>query len=413
MNIFILFLVTLVMAGYYMFSAPSTRVEHHETEYAVTRADMRSIAECTASVHVGEMNETPFDDVCVTQNKIQTSRICLNARGAVTKCEIVRGKKTDASYIVTAAAPIEPSDYNAMLEIMEEYYPDAPTFGIYNNGAIMSGATGTPVEIAKNLVGEMKLEPGQLIYVTQYEMPDVEIPFATPDAGDITCPGGTIKTYRFGRWQCIGINTKTTCAGDTIWDSDTSQCVPDDTRRPLCAERQTAVMVDDVWECIDPFSDKTCPTGMTARLNYTTLEWECVTEPVIGPDEKKCESTRYSAVYGPLGATLRIPTTSCTDCEEPITDTNTCITYCIPAAAKVNDPKCYPGGATSCRGSNRAFYFGFPTHAYAARVPDVAGRNIPLDDTHSQNRRFNCLDCGDRGIDTKRSFPPYIAVCNE
>jgi hypothetical protein len=37
---------------------------------------------------------------------------------------------------------------------------------------------------------------------------------------------------------------------------------------------------------------------------------------------------------------------------------------------------------------------------------------VPLDATHSQNRRFNCMDCGAAGINESKSFPPYIVVCN-
>lgn len=413
MNIFILFLVTLLMTGYYFLSSPSVRVMPHETDYAIMHADMRGIAECTASAHAAALNNLSFDDICVTQNGIESRQICLNNRMAVTKCEIVRNKKPEYSYVITATAPLDSGDFNTMLEIMEQNYPDAATFGIYTDGVIMSGASTTARSVPEKLAKEMNLADGQLVYMTQYEMPDPESEFAAPDAGDIDCPVGTVKTYRFGRWQCIGINTKTTCVGDMIWDSELSECVPDESRRPLCGERQTAVIVDDVWECVDPFADKTCPNGMVARLDYTTLEWECITEPTLSAPESKCSGSRYAAVYGPLGATLRIPTTSCTDCEDSVTDPETCQTYCVPNPKKIDDSRCYPGGRNSCRGASMGFYFGFPTRAYAARVSAVDGHLVPLDATHSQNRRFNCLDCGARGIDEARSLPPYIIICNE
>ena len=69
---------------------------------------------------------------------------------------------------------------------------------------------------------------------------------------------------------------KTSCGGDMVWDYGTMECVPDESRKPLCAGSQTAVMVDEIWECISPFADKHCPGTMIARLNYDTLEWECV-----------------------------------------------------------------------------------------------------------------------------------------
>ncbi len=122
----------------------------------------------------------------------------------------------------------------------------------------------------------MELTDGQLVYMTQYEVPDSETEFTATNAPDIICPVGTAKTYRFGRWQCVGYNTKIDCGGDMIWDSELLECVPDESRKPLCASTQTAVIVDEVWECVNPFPEKKCPGNMIARLNYETLEWECV-----------------------------------------------------------------------------------------------------------------------------------------
>jgi hypothetical protein len=79
---------------------------------------------------------------------------------------------------------------------------------------------------------------------------------------------------------------------------------------------------------------------------------------------------------------------------------------------KLADPKCYPA-TKGCSGSSRAFYFGFPSSSYAENVSEVSERQIPFDNAHSKNRKFNCLDCGERLIDKDNSFPPYIAVCEK
>ena len=205
--------------------------------------------------------------------------------------------------------------------------------------------------------------------------------------------------------------TKTDCGGDMIWDSDLYECVPDETRKPLCADAQTAVMVDSVWECVDPFPDKNCPDKMIARLNYNTLEWECVTDPSATINSKKCTHITSGAVYGALGATLRVPQTSCTDCERMVVDTETCVSSCVPDPARLTDPLCYPGQADECSGPSRAFYFGFPSPAYIETVETMVNVAVPLDKSHAQNRRFNCLDCGAGEIDMSRSAPPYVAVC--
>lgn len=413
MNIFIMILVVLFMAGYYMMDSPSQRVQQQETEYAVNRSDLRAVAECATAVHNAQIRGGEFNDICVEQYEIQSEFVCLNANLTVTKCNIVRNKKPAYSFIVTATGILPEEAYNATMEILEEYYSDAGTFGIFEDKVIVSGGTSSKRVVPKGIISAMDLTDGQLVYMTQYEIPDTETEFAAPVSSDIICPAGTVKTYRFGRWQCVGYNTKTSCGGDMIWDSDLLDCVPDESRKPLCAAQQTAVMVDDVWECVNPFPEKVCPDQMVARLNYTTLEWECVSDPTTTPDVKKCANVTHGAIYGAIGATLRVPPVSCTDCERMVTDENTCATACIPDPAKVNDPACYPGGASQCRGANRALYFGFPSRTYVSHVDAVQNRAVPLDKMHSQNRKFNCLDCGERGIDESRSFPPYIAICNQ
>lgn len=413
MNIFLMVLVVMFMGIYYIMGGPSQRVTEQETQYAVTQSDMRSIAECAAAVHNAKINGTEFIDICTEQNGIVSKFVCLNNKRAITDCKVVRNRKPEYSYIITATAPLPQAEYNHMLEILEANYSDAGTFGLLMENAIISGGTSSKRIVPQAIIKDMELQDGQLIYLTQYEIPDVGTDFANPMATDIICPAGTIKTYRFGRWQCIGYNLKTDCGGDMIWDSDLLECVPDESRKPLCAQQQTAVMIDDVWECINPFPEKSCPEKMIARLNYTTLEWECIADPAATQDTKKCANVTSGVVYGAVGATLRVSNISCTSCERMITDTETCTSYCVPDPAKVSDPSCYEDAARSCTGNSRAIYFGFPNYTYAAQVPEVESRQIPMDRDHSQNRRFNCLECGARGIDESKSFPPYIAVCNQ
>jgi len=411
MNIFIMILVAVFMAGFYMFTAPSGRIVEQESQYAINRADLRSVAECASAMHNATIRGTTFSDVCIEKNKIESRFVCLNTNMTVAKCEVVRQKKPAYSFIVTAAAPIEPEKYNDMMEILEQHFADAGTFGIFQDNVIIAGGTSTKRNVPAGIVSEMKLQNGQLVYMTQYEIPDDDTEFTEAETTDIDCPTGTVKTYRFGRWQCIGYNMKTNCTGDTIWDSDLMECVADETRRPLCAQRQTAVLVDNVWECVNPFPEKNCPDGMIARLNYNNLEWECVADPNKTDSVKKCAHLTGGAIYGKPGATLRVPQTSCTDCEQMLVDEETCDAICVPNPAMIKDPKCYPGRASECSGPSRAFYFGFPTRAYAEKVSALNGAAVPIDAAHSQNRKFNCMDCGVGTIDNEKSVPPYIAIC--
>lgn len=389
--------------------APSQRIVNTELDNAIVQTDLRSVAECTSGAQTAAIRGYEFDDICVEQYGIETKLICLNDKLAITKCQIVRNKKPEFSFIVTSTDVIPADKYNAILEILETYYPNSGTFGIFMDDAVLAGGSTGKRNVQKNIIKDAKLETGQLVYITQYEIPDAQTEFITTSGRNIVCPTGTVQTYRFGRWQCISANEKSSCSGDRIWDSDSQECVADQSRKPLCAARQTAVMVDDLWECIDPFVERTCPTNMIARLNYTTLEWECVEDPSKTQNVKKCIPAS-GAIYGTVGSTLRIPVNNCTDCEEMITDTETCVTYCVPSLTRLNDPKCYPNPG-ACTGPSRGFYFGFPDNTYAARVSAIAGYKVPYDATHSTNRKFNCLDCGAGRIDKDLSAPPYIAVC--
>ena len=411
MNIFIMLLVALFMGTYYLISSPSLRIREQEIDYAVTRADLRSVAECTLAAHNATINNQTFDDVCVTQNGIKSHVVCMSAKNTITPCNADKAKKATYTYILTTTQPIQDDKYNDMMEILEQYYADAGTFGVFIDDQIVSGS-GTKRNIPKAVAKEYSVSDGQLVYLTQYSIPDVEVNYETTDSEGIVCPAGTAKAYRFGRWQCINVNPKTNCAGDMIWDSTAGECVPDESRKPLCAAQQTAVIVDDVWECLNPFADKTCPGGLIARLNYNTLEWECVADPSATQVTKKCDHISAGIVYGRQEASVRISTSSCTDCEALYVDQETCRSICMPDKSKLNDTRCYPANTRTCDGPTMGFYFGFPDAAYIANVPMVKGTHVPLDTSHSKNRMFNCMDCGSRGIDESRSLPPYVIVCN-
>lgn len=411
MNIFIMILVVLFMAGYYVMDSPSQKIREHETEYAIKKSDMRSMAQCVAAVHNAQIKGTEFTDGCVQQHNINSQYICLDKRLQITSCEIVRNKKPDFSYIITATAPIDEKQYNNMMEILETEFSDAGTLGIFSENFIISGGTSTKRIVPKPIIEEMQLESGQLIYFTQYETPDTLTEYPINITEDIICPTGTVKVYRFGRWQCTGYNTKTNCGGDMVWDSDLLECVPDESRKPLCSNNQTAVMVDSVWECVSPFPEKSCPDKMVLQLNYNTLEWECIGDPNNITTVKKCEHIKYNNAYGVAGTTLRAPQTSCTDCEKMIIDSDTCVAKCVPDETKIADAKCYKGNASECTGPTRAFFFGFPNREYVNQS-GIDGINVPLGAGYSQNRRFNCKDCGETGINQELSSPPYVVVCN-
>ena len=66
------------MAGYYIISSPSQRIIEHETEYAIKKADLRSIAECVVSAQNAAMYGDEFNDICVEKYEITSQYICMN-----------------------------------------------------------------------------------------------------------------------------------------------------------------------------------------------------------------------------------------------------------------------------------------------------------------------------------------------
>jgi hypothetical protein len=413
MNIFLIMLMSVFMAGYYMFFAPNTKIAEQETDRAIAVSDLRSVAQCALAVHNAQINNNIFEDVCVEQNQITSDFVCLDSRQAITDCGAEGFKRPTASFIITTTGAIHTSDYNGMMEILEKGFSNNGSFGIYQDGVIIAAGTVSKRNVPESIQNKFNLQNGQLVYMTHYDRPDEARTFTNPEADNVVCPPGTTKTYRFGRWQCMEYNLKTSCGGDMMWDSNLMECVPDETRKPLCAGQQTAVIVDEVWECVNPFGERTCPNGMVARLNYEALEWECVEDPNNARVPSKCKLSAAKTIRGRGGATLRVTTNLCTDCEKLVVDEENCTAVCIPDPIKLYNSSCYPGRPQECSGMHRAFYFGFPNESYVGHVAELAPANVPFDSMHSQNRRFNCLDCGDRQVDTSASVYPFVAVCKD
>ena len=400
------------MAGYYVMSSPSQRIVEQETEYSIKKADLRSIAECVVSSQNAAMYAEDFIDDCVDRFEIVSQYVCMNKSYNIISCDTETGKSPTYNFIITTSTALPPEKYNNMMEILEKYYPDAGTLGIFLDSQLMSAGAIARRDIPQKIINAAKLENGQLVYMMQYKIPEETIDYPVIEGSAIECPSGTMKTYRFGRWQCIEYNYKISCTGDTIWDDSVMDCVEDESRKPLCSNNQTAVLIDNIWECVDPFADKSCPKGMIARLNYNALEWECVEDPNATKTVKKCDNLAVNSYSrGGIGATLRVRSVSCTDCETPVVDEETCETYCVPDSAKLTDSKCYGYSPEECTGSNRGIYFGFTKTSRIDSIPELKNANITLDKEHSQNRMFNCLDCGMGEIDTEKSIYPYTAVC--
>ena len=417
MNIFIMVIVFLFMAGWYFLDAPSQKIRGTDIETALADSGLRSLAECFAQSHAAILSERESNLDCAETYQIQTMQVCVDQNDRVVKCAEDRIGKFPASFVITKSPPIAQEDTHAMMRVLGSMYPNVGNFGVLmysEQSNYLMAANGAKREIPTQIAKDANLENLQLLYVTKIP---VQVPMnavAAEGVDVIDCPPNQVRVIRGGQWQCVSANLAAVCTGDTIWDSVQEACVIDPKRRPLCAENQTAVQVDDYWECMDPLMDKECPGGTVPRLDYSTMEWECVINPETARAITKCELARIGTAGSTIGTTVRVPLTSCTDCEEMITDPETCEVRCTPSAEKLSNRACYNG---SCSGVHRAFYFGFPYDAHymadvAKSIPQLSDVQIPFDAAHSQNRKFNCLDCGTRYIDSRNSMVPYVAVCD-
>ena len=432
MNIFMMILVFILMAGYFLMDAPNQNVNDNRIESAMQTNNTKSILSCMARAHAAAtaqdtknpakakevLNSKP--EKCTQKYNVQSIKLCANENREINTCTTDRIGRVVGNFIVTTANKPDEKDTNLLLEILSKDYNTTPNFGMIisaeDGGLSILSGNGHRRAIPNSIIKSAKLADGQLVYITQYSV-SADVNLGSPEmsaAEDIFCMTGQQKVFRFGKWECLTPNTPVLCTGDTIWNSATETCEIDPSRRPLCATGQTAVEIDGIWNCIDPFDVIECPTGQIPKFDYVNVEWYCAEE--IKNTETKCNDVLVDK-GNLLGGTLLKPTSPCGDCEKMVLNEETCRVACIPDKTKISIPACYPD-YRECSGTDRAFYFGFPwdsayTENIVPNLPELAGVEIPLDDDHSINRKFNCMDCSAKcGINTELSLPPYVVVCN-
>jgi hypothetical protein len=91
------------MAGYYIISSPSQRIIEHETEYAIKRADLRSIAECVVAAQNAAMYGEEFNDVCVEKYEIVSQYVCMNEKYNIMSCDSENSKAPTFNFIITTS----------------------------------------------------------------------------------------------------------------------------------------------------------------------------------------------------------------------------------------------------------------------------------------------------------------------
>ena len=107
MNIFIMILVAVFMAGYYLLDSPSQNLEQHATEYAISQSNMRTIAQCATAAHNAQLAGYAFEDICVEQNNIISANLCLNDSHKITDCNTQSSRRKISHYVITTTGAID------------------------------------------------------------------------------------------------------------------------------------------------------------------------------------------------------------------------------------------------------------------------------------------------------------------
>jgi hypothetical protein len=421
MNIFIILLMALFMAGYYFMDAPNLAPDKESRTAAMEIAELKSVLSCVLRVHsdalmsdriapVEQNTIFPISIPCAEKYDIRTKKICGDDRKAAS-CAPDRANKSISNYIITTSGIVTENGAGKILELLGRDYPYVANLGIIQIGddkipRILSSG-GKRREISKYIAKEAEFTDGHLAYITQYAVDGKKNVSIASQLKKIKCGAGQMPVFSQSQWTCVTSNVVPICSGDFIWDSYTAACIPDSSKRPLCQANHSAVMIDGVWECVGPEMPRDCPVGYTAQMNYDLMEWECVEDAGTNAanTEQKCDKI-YDRIYGGGMAALRGNLASCNDCEKMIVHDD-CTAECVPDAAATTNRSCYSGACQN-------FYFGFPDQKYIAnargKIPELENIAIPLTDSHSRNRRFNCMECP-FGIDEVASMPPYVIMC--
>ena len=409
------------MAGYYFMDAPNVQTDMTRAE-AAEIAELKSVLACVLQAHSDALILDESGDVeqkekieseipCVARYEITTQKLCADDKRIAQNCVPDRAGKIVSNYVITSTAVVSDNGAGKTLELLGRDYPYAANFGIVQIGddktPYILSSGGTRREISKIIAKEAKFDDGQLVYITQYAVAGKKNPAIAKQLEKIKCKPGEIQIFRQNKWACAAKNAAPVCSGDYVWNADSSQCVPDASRRPICSAPQIAVMTDGVWTCAAPAVKPNCPKGQTAEMNYESMEYECVGGAAEMSAKKRCDKVYGEIVGGGISGALRGRLVSCNDCEQMMVKGD-CSADCVPNAAAANSSACYAG---NCAGD---LYFGFPDARYVekarAQVAELAGVVVPLDNSRSKNRRFNCAEC-QNGVDDALSKPPFVVVC--
>ena len=411
-------LMVILTAGYYFIGISDIR--RGGDNFAQT-TELKSVLSCLTHAHSGAVSADekqtaqqkfifPNSVPCVVRYNIKTEKVCLDGKELSKNCVPDKIGDSFANYIISGTDVVTGNGAGKALRIMgsgNSFNGNVGVISIENdNIAYLLTSGGVKREIPAAIATEMNFSDGQLVSITQYNLTGKDNPSVISSSSRIKCSSDEKLIFRQNRWECAKASIQQVCSGDYIWDYSTSECIPDASKRPLCSDSQTAVMSDGIWQCIDPEPSRECPSGYVAQFDYDRMGWFCVQQTAKTEGTARCEKL-YSKLYGGGGTTtLRGSLISCNDCEQMVVHDD-CTAECIPDATATTKSSCYSGTCNN-------FYFGFPDTKYITtaqnNISSLSKATIPLDEFHSKNRRFNCMECP-KGVNELASVAPYVIVC--
>ena len=447
MNIFLLFLTTLFLIGYYVIYSPSQNLEHTETENIIKMADLRSLADCVVAAQNikisdgGVISDTTYTDSCVETYKVVSQFICTGDNFNILGCDEQAAKY---NYIITKSKAIPQIDWPKMLKVIETSYQDKGSLGIYNDSFLLTADMVGIHPIAANLSQTAKLEDGQLVYIMQYQIPKDYI-FA-PGNDPANCPAGTIAKPYYGQYLCVEYNSPLVC--DTGWhlDPDSGECEPDkpDECELICATQPC--YGDGKCNCIEGEAyciyegDISCPFGTIPLITEGQDGYECVVsvgansvcaDEEIGeaPDDETPIGGNPGGRSGSAGRTMQVPTVRssksliCPACMKKQRECNTTTEeweyFCVPDASKASDmDNCWnTTEERDCTAANSGVYFGFQSNTRTDGIKTNNGADIDIEKVLSyfpaanRDLKFHCMTC-QTGIDFGESVPSLVVKCD-
>ena len=424
MNIFLLFLTTLFMIGYYVMTSPSQNTGNTSTENIIELSDLRSMAECVTAEQNAVINGEDYDNPCVARYGVESFSFCMNENYTVSDCNV-----NDYIYVITKAAPIAEEKYGSMLHVLELFYQESGTFGIFVDSSMLLPNSVGDHTVNSNISSEAELVNGNLTYIMQNKIPSG---FQTPsDPNDPdTCPNGTKGMRRYGRWWCVPYNQQTGCTDEgSVYVPSLGACVSIDPVSVLnCTE------IDNVIQCCSEIEGETicqntpisnvqcsCPddADRVLNLNLAASKFECIcTEPEENPNTCPENVFVIKATSSTVGKTVRVPSVSCGSCERPVF--KDCEIKCIPDMNKINSRTCYDGDPNVCKDTEQCgIYFGFTSESGTKGMKDANGNDVDpaiierfMGYLPHHDKRFHSMRCGDLGgLRSDLTVYPYTAVC--